>query len=195
MSENLYPQLPTAPPMNRENFNIEMVRKYYQDIANLKERYTEKQQKYRNAYNRLLHASTGASTVALARGTSTIGTSVTVVGLPISASLAIVRTVSNCVGACLLLTSKRYKKKLLRCYELLDKITTSLATLETLISLSLDDGNVIDAKEFYKLQTLYLQLMTYVRNVDRKMKVQTEENFQKTIMDEIVNLKKALERK
>ena len=33
--------------------------------------------------------------------------------------------------------------------------------------------------------------MTYVRNVDSKMKVQTEENFQKTIMDEIVNLKKS----
>ena len=33
--------------------------------------------------------------------------------------------------------------------------------------------------------------MTHVRNVDRKMKVQTEENFQKTIMDEITNLKKA----
>ena len=166
-----------------------MVRKYYQDIANLKEKYTEKQQKYNTAYNRLLHASTGASSVALASGVSTIGTSVTVVGLPISASLAIVSTVSTCVSACLLLTSKRYKKKLLKCYELLDKIATSLATLETLISLSLDDGNVIDAKEFHKLQTLYLQLMTHVRNVDRKMKVQREENFQKTIMDEIVNLK------
>ena len=102
-------------------------------------------------------------------------------------------TVSICVGACLLLTSKKYKKKLLKCYERLDKITTSLATLETLISL--DDGSVIDAKEFHKLQTLYLQLMTHVRNVDRKMKVQTEENFQKTIIDEIVNLKKALERR
>ena len=179
--------------MNQESFNIEMVRKYCQDIANLKERYTEKQRKYKNAYNRLLHASTGASTVALASGASTVGTSVTVVGLHISASLAIVSTVSTCVGACLLLTSKKCKKKLLKCYELLDKITTSLATLETLISLSLDDGNVIDAKEFHELQTLYLQLMTYVRNVDRKMKVQTEKNFQKTRMDEIVNLKKALE--
>ena len=42
MPENLYPQLPTAPPMNQESFSIEMVRKYYQDIANLKEKYTEK---------------------------------------------------------------------------------------------------------------------------------------------------------
>ena len=76
-----------------------------------------------------------------------------------------------------------------------DTITTSLAIFETLISLSIDDGSVIDAKEFHKLQTLYLQLMTHVRNIDRKMKAQTVENFQKTIMDEIVNLKKALEQK
>ena len=181
--------------MSQESFNIEMVRKYHEDIANLKEKYTEKQQKYKKSYNRLIHTSTGASSVALASGISTIGTSVTIVGIPISASLAIVSTVSTCVGACLLLTSKKYKKKLLKCYELLDKIATSLATFETLISLSIDDGSVIDAKEFHKLQTLYLQLMTHVRNVDQKMKVQTEENFQKTIMDEITNLKKALGQK
>ena len=166
-----------------------MARKYYQNIANLKTKYTERQRKYKNAYNRLLHASTGASTVGAVSGVSTIGTAFTVVGLPISASLGVVSTVSTCVGACLLLTSKKYKKKLLKCYELLDKITTSLATFETLISLSIDDGSVIDAKEFHKLQTLYLQLMTHVRNIDQKMKVQTEENFQKTIMDEITNLK------
>ena len=195
MTENIYPQLPTAPPINQESFNIEMVKKYYKDIVNIKKKYTEKQRKYKNAYNRLLHVSTGASTVALASGVSTIGTSVTIVGIPISASLAIVSTVSTCVGACLLLTSKKYEKKLLKCYELLDRITTSLATYETLISLSIDDGSVIDAKEFHKLQTLYLQLMAHVRNIDRKMKVETEQNFQKTIMAEITNLKKALEQK
>ena len=195
MPENLYPQLPTAPLMSQESFNIEMVKKYYQDIANLEEKYTEKQRKYKNAYNRLLHASTGASTVALASGSSTIVTSVTIVGIPISASLAMVSTVSTCVGACLLLTSKKYKKKLLKCYELLDKIATSLATFEVLISLSIDDSDVINTKEFHKLQTLYLQLMSHVRNIDRKTKVETEQNFQKTIMDEITNLKKALEQK
>ena len=181
--------------MNQESFNIEMVRKYYQDIVNLKEKYTEKQRKYKDAYNRLLHASTGASPVGVVSGVSTVGTAFTVVGLPISASLGVVSTVSTCMSACLLLTSKKYKKKLLKCYELLDKITSSLATFETLISLSIDDGTVISAKQFHKLQTLYLQLMTHVRNIDRKMKVQTEENFQTTIMNEINNLKKALEQK
>ena len=195
MPENIYPQLPTAPPMSQESFNIEMVKKYYQDIANLKEKYTEKQRKYKNTYNRLLHASTGASTVGVVSGITAVPTAVTVVGIPLSVSLGAVSTVSTCIGAVLLLTSKKYKKKLLKCYELLDRITTSLATFEVLISLSIDDGSVIDAKEFHKLQTLYLQLMTHVRNIDRKMKVETEQNFQKTIMDEITNLKKALEQK
>ena len=106
MPENLYPNLPSTPSMSQESFNIEMVRKYYRDIANLKEKYTEKQWKYKNAYNRLLHTSTGASSVALVSGVSTIGTSVTAVGLPISTSLAIVSPISTCAGACLLLTSK-----------------------------------------------------------------------------------------
>ena len=183
MPENLYPKLPTVPSMSQESFNIEMVRKYYQDIANLKEKYNEKQR------NRLLNASAAVRSVAVVSSVSTIGTAFTVVGLPIIASLRIVSTVSTCVGACLLLTSKKYKKKLLKCYDLLDKITSSLATFETL-SLSIDDGTIIDAKEFHKLQTLYLQLMTFVTNIDQKMKVQTEENFQKTIMNEINNLKK-----
>ena len=191
MLENLYPQLPTAPSMSQESFNIEMVRKYYQDIANLKEKYNEKQQRYSNVYNQLLHASTGASAVGVVSGVSTVGTAFTIVGLPISASLGVVSTISTCVGACLLLASRKYKRKLLKCYELLDKITSSLATFEVLISLSIDDGTVIVAKEFHKLQTLYLQLMTYVRNIDRKMKVETEENFQKTIMNEINNFKKS----
>ena len=72
---------------------------------------------------------------------------------------------------------------------------SSLATFEVLISLSLNDDSVIDAKEFHKLQTLYLQVIADIRNGDRKMKVQTEENFQKAILDEIKNLKNVMEQK
>ena len=121
MPENLYPKLPSAPSMSQESFNIEMVRKYYQDIMDLKNKYNEKQQKNRGAYNRLLNASTSASSVGVVSGVSTIRTAFTVVGLPISISLGVVSTSSTCVGGILLLTSKKYKKKLLKCYELLDK--------------------------------------------------------------------------
>ena len=55
MPENIYPQLPTASSISQESFNIETVRKYYQDIVNLKEKYTEKQWKYKNTINYYLH--------------------------------------------------------------------------------------------------------------------------------------------
>ena len=144
--------------MSQESFNVEMIRKYYQDITDLRNKYYENQWKYKNSYNKLLHASTGASSVGVISGISTIRTSFTVVGLPIRASLGVVSTVSTCVGGILLLSSKKNKKKPLKCYELLDNITRSLATFEVLIGLSLDDDTVVDANKFHKLQTLYLQL-------------------------------------
>ena len=100
-----------------------MVRKYYQDITDLRNKYNEKQRKYKDTYNRLLHASTGASSVGVISGVSTIGTAFTVVGLPISASLGVVSTVSTCAGGILLLIAKKYKKKLLKCYELLEWVS------------------------------------------------------------------------
>ena len=52
MTENLYPKLPSAPSISQESFNGEMIRKYYQDITDLKNKYNEKQRKYKNACNR-----------------------------------------------------------------------------------------------------------------------------------------------
>ena len=100
--------------MSQESFNTEMVRKYYQNIMVLKNKYQEKQRKYKNAYNKLLNASTGTSSVGVISGVSTTGTAFTVVGLPISALLGVVSTVSTCVSGILLLSSEKYKKKLLR---------------------------------------------------------------------------------
>ena len=115
-----------------ESFSTETIRKYHQDILDLKNKYREKQQKYKKACNKLLYASTGARSVGVISGISTIGTTFTVVGIPISP----VGTVLTCVGGILLLTSKKYKRKLLKCCELIDKITSSLATFEVLVNLS-----------------------------------------------------------
>ena len=156
---------------------IETIRKYHQDIMDLENKYHEKQRKYKNTYNKLLHVSTSASSIGVNSRISTTGTASIAMGLPISASLGVVSTVSACVGGILLLTFKEYKKKLLKCCELIDKITSSLATFEVFISPSLNDDSVIDTKEFHKLQTLYLQVTADVRNINRKMKVQTEVGF------------------
>ena len=97
MPENLCPKLPSAPSISQESFNIETIRKYNQDITDLKNKYDEKQRKYKNAHNKLLNTSTAASSVGVVSGVSTIGTAFTVVSLPISASLGVVSTVSASV--------------------------------------------------------------------------------------------------
>ena len=109
MPENLYPKLPSAPSISKEIFNIEAVRKYHKDITDLKNKYNENSENI-NAYNKLIHASTGASSCTLISGVSTVGTAFAVVGLPIRASLGVVSTVSTCVGGILLLIYKKYKK-------------------------------------------------------------------------------------
>ena len=65
--ENLYPKFPSAPSISQESFNIETIRKYYQNIIDLKNKYDEKQWKYRNACTRLLNASTAAAHLLLIR--------------------------------------------------------------------------------------------------------------------------------
>ena len=128
----MYLRLPSALLTSQESFNIETVKKYHQDITDLKKKYHGKQQKYKNVHSKLLNVSTGASSVGVISGISTIGTDFTVVGMPVSASLGAVGTVSTCVGGILLLTSKKYKKKLLKCCELIDKLTSSLATVQAI---------------------------------------------------------------
>ena len=85
----------------------------------------------------MLHTSIGVTFVCIAFGISAFGILFTVVGIPIEVSLSAVSTASSGVGEILLLTSKKYKKKLLKCYELLDKITSAIATFDVLISQSL----------------------------------------------------------
>ena len=82
MPENLHPKLPSVPSMSQESFNIEAVRKYYEDIMDLKNKYSEKRRKYKNVYNNLLHAPISASSFALISGISTISMAFTIVGLP-----------------------------------------------------------------------------------------------------------------
>ena len=130
MPANSYPKIPNGPLMSKESFSIETIRKYHEDITDLKNKCHEKQWKYKNAWNELPHASTGASSAEVTSGISTTVTAFTVVGIPISASLGVVSIVSTCVGGILLLTSKKYQKKLLKCCELIDKITRSLATFQ-----------------------------------------------------------------
>ena len=168
MTEKIYPTLPTAPSMNSpDQFHADTVKKYYDDLINLRNKYKPKLEKYLRKREKLSNTSTSASVVSILAGASAVGSSFTVVGISVGAALSGIATL----------------------------LTTSIGKFELLISKSLTDGFIIDSNEFGKLQGMYFEVMNDIRNRDYKMKVTIEKNNYNTIMEELKNQKKKNNRK
>ena len=128
-------------------------------------------------------------------GVSAVGSSFTVVGLPLGSALTGISILLTGASSVLTVNSKKYNKKISKTVELLDALTTSIGKFELLISKSLTDGFIIDSNEFSKLQSMYFEVMNDIKNRDYKMKTTIEENHQKSIMEELKNLKNTIEKK
>ena len=128
-------------------------------------------------------------------GASAVGSSFTVVGLPLGSALTGISILSTGASSVLTVYSKKYNKKIAKTMELLNRLTKSIGKFELLISKSLTDGFVIDSNEFSKLQSMYFEVMNNIKNRDHKMKTAIEENYQKSIMEELKNLKNTIEKK
>ena len=88
------------------------------------------------------------------------------------------------------LVVKKYKNKIIKNNKIHDIITSAIAALEIAISKTLNDGTLIDQLEFNQVQGIYFEAMQNISIVDRKMKLDSQKNFQKAVLEEIQNLKK-----
>ena len=70
-------------------------------------------------------------------------------------------------------------------------VTSALAVFKTSISKALNDGKV-DKPEFTMLQTFHLGVLNDLSKADHKMEAETRTQLQKSLLDEINNLKKAV---
>ena len=75
--------------------------------------------------------------------------------------------------------------------KLVDIVTLALAVFEMSISKTQKDGKVKE-QEFGILQTFHFGVINELANVDHKMEVETRTQLQKSILDEITDLKKAV---
>ena len=75
--------------------------------------------------------------------------------------------------------------------KLVDIVTSALAVFEMSISKALKDGRVKE-QAFGMLQTFHFGVFNELANVDHKMEVETRTQLQKSIRDEINDLKKAV---
>ena len=87
---------------------------------------------------------------------------------------------------------KKYQKKLKKVAKLIDIVTPALVVVERVISGALKDG-IIDEEEFNTLLTLRLETLNELTGVDHRMEAENRSLVEKSLMEEINELKKKAE--
>ena len=85
--------------------------------------------------------------------------------------------------------TKKYQKELLKVTKLVDILTTAIAVFEMSLSKALKNGKV-DEEEFNLLQTFHLKTFNELTGVDRKMEAENRNQFEKSLLEEINEIKK-----
>ena len=94
----------------------------------------------------------------------------------------------------ILVLAKNYQKNLKKVTHLIDIITPALVVFERVIPGTLKNG-LIDEEEFNTLQTLHLETLNELTGVDRRMEAENRSLVEKSLMEEINELKKKAETK
>ena len=90
--------------------------------------------------------------------------------------------------------TKKYQKKLKKVTRLIDIVTPALVVFERVISGAMKNG-VIDEEEFNTLETLHLGTLNELTGVDCRMEAENRSLVEKSLMEEINNIKKKAETK
>ena len=90
--------------------------------------------------------------------------------------------------------TKKYQKKLKKVTKLIDIVTPASVVFERVISGALKDG-IINEEEFNTLQTLHLETLNELTGVNRRMEAENRSLVEKSLMEEINELKKKQKQK
>ena len=192
----LYPNLPpSAPPENPQvAYHLSVIQAKMQGLKNKEQMFKQKYEKYNKILNQLMWLNACSSGISVATGISSVATSVTFVGLPVSISLG--GASLNGAIACGIISTltKKYQKKLKKVTRLIDIVTPALVVFERVISGALKNG-IIDEEELNTVQTLHLETLNELTGVDHRMEAEDRSLVEKSLMEEINELKKRAETK
>ena len=113
------------------------------------------------------------------------------IGLPVSIPLGTISLAGASLSGMAMILTKKYQKKLVKVTKLDDIVTLALAVFETSIYKVLNNGRV-DEQEFTMFQTFHLVVLSDLSIVDYKMEAETRTQLQKSVLNEVNNLKKAV---
>ena len=194
----LYPSLSLTPPealgpCSVENpqvaYHLSVIRAKMQGLKNKEQMFKQKYEKYTEILNRLTWLNACSSGISIATRISSVATFATFVGLPVSVALGAASLTGAIASGIISTLTKKYQKKLKKVTKLIDIITPALVVFERVISGALKNG-LIDEEEFNTLQTLHLETLNELTGVDHRMEVENRSLFEKSLMEEINNMKK-----
>ena len=157
-------------------------------------RVNQKYEKYTKILNRLTWLNACSSGISIATGISSVATFATFVRIPVSAVLCAASLTLAIASGIISTLTKKYQKKLKKVTHLIDIITHATVVFDRVISAALKDG-IIDEEEFNTLQALHLETLNKLTGVDRRMEVENRSLVEKSLMEEINELKKKAETK
>ena len=191
----LYPNLPLAPPENPQvAYHFSVIQAKMQGLKDKEQMFKQNYEKYNKISNRLRWLNACSSGISVATGISSVATFAIFIGIPVSMVLVVTSMTGSIASGIILLLAKKYQKKLKKVTRLIDIITPALVVFERVISGALKNG-VIDEEEFNTLQTLHLETLNELTGVNRKMEAENRSLVEKSLMEEINELKKKAETK
>ena len=195
MDYKLYPNLPSAPPENPQvAYHLSIIWAKMQGLKNKEQMFKQKYEKYNKILNRLTWLNACSSGISIAIGISSVATFATFIGIPVSISLGVAYMTGAIASGIILVVAKKYQKKLKKVTKLIDIMTPALVVFERAISGALKDG-IIDEEEFNTLQTLHLETLNELTGVNCRMEGENRSLVEKSLMEEINELKKKAETK
>ena len=156
--------------------------------------FKQKYEKYNKILNRLMWLNACSSGISIATGISSVATFATFVGLPVSISLGAASMTGAIASGIISTLTKQYQKKLRKVTKLTDIVTPALVVFERVVSGALKNG-IIDEEEFNTLQTLHLETLNELTGVDHRIEAENRSLVEKSLMEEINELKKKAETK
>ena len=190
-SYNIYPTVPSAPENPQVAYHLDVIQSKRQGLSKLEERYKEKYKKYTKTLNRLVALNACTRRLSVATGISSVATLSTFIGLPASIPLGAISLAGASVSGVTTVITKKYQKKLTKVTRLTDIVMSAIAVFETFLSKALRNGK-IDEEEFNMIQTFHLKTLNELSDVDRKMDAENRNQFEKSLLEEINDIKKTL---
>ena len=154
--------------------------------------FKKKYKRHNSILNRLTWLNACSSGISVATGISSIATFATFIGIPVSAALGAASMTRAIASGMISTLTKKYQKKLKKVTKLIDIVTPALVVFERVVSGALKNG-VIDEEEFSMLQSSHLETLNELTGVDRKMEAENRSLAEKSLMEEIKELKKIKE--